>query len=325
MDEQKNSPIAEVSLGEQVTSVCGGVAAITVLSLVIQLLAMSVIALIDPTLSQQGWYVSVLSSVPMYLCAMPLSYFVFRWGKRVAPSETRRLSVWVILALLALCFGFAMLGNWLGSFVESVISSFTGKPSVNPVEQLTFQTPLWANLLFTGILAPIAEEIVYRKLVIDRLRPLGSVPAVVFSGLLFGLVHGNFTQVFYAALFGFLAGFVYVYTGKLRYTVFLHMAVNLVGGVLSTELIRTMGGAQAAADLTAQLANHPVAAGLYIAYVLLMLLCVVLTPILLILLRKKFRLQKEHEDLTLSQAGKVLTRNPAFWLLAVIFVLMFAL
>ena len=99
--------------------------------------------------------------------------------------------------------------------------------------------------------------------------------------------------------------------------------MNLVGGVFSTEIIRALGGSSSAADLSAHLSNHSVAAYLYVAYTALMLLSVFLAPVVLFFLRKRLRLQKSTADLSSVQIGRLLVRHPAFWLLAVILVLMF--
>ncbi len=322
MNERENAPLDGSLIERQISSVCLGASAVTILSLVAQILLIVILHQVAPSAAGQGWYTVAVSSIPMYLVAMPLSYFLFRLGKPSAPTQRKKLPFGVLLGLLVVCFGISMLGGWLGNAVQAVVSALTGKSVVNPVETLTLNTPFWANLLFCGILAPVAEEIVYRKLVIDRLLPLGELPAVLLSGLLFGLIHGNFNQVFYATLFGFLAGFVYVYTGKLRYTIALHTAVNLVGGVFSTEIIRALGDT-VATDLSAHLSNHSVAAYLYVAYTALMLLSVFVAPVVLFFLRKRLRLQKSTADLTLPQIGHLLVRYPAFWLLSVILVLMF--
>ena len=83
------------------------------------------------------------------------------------------------------------------------------------------------------ILAPLAEETVFRRFFIDRARPYGEKLAVVTSALAFGLFHGNFAQFFYAFGLGLVFGYVYVRTGRLRCSVLLHMFINLIGGVVS--------------------------------------------------------------------------------------------
>ena len=301
----------------QVASVCAGVAAIVLLSLVAQLFLIQMIKSFAPQLAGQAWFSVAAASVPMYLVAMPLSYFVFRFGRSFAPKEKRGLSVVTVLGLAALSFGVAMLGNWIGTAVQAAISAVTGGEVINPVVQATESTPFWANLLFLGILAPIAEEIVYRKLVIDRLRPLGVPVAVIFSGLLFGLIHGNFSQFFYATMFGIVAGVVYTQTGKLRYSIALHMAVNLVSGVFSAEILRAMGAEEHA------FLGRSLAVNLYYAYAYLMLACVVLVPILILCWRNRIAsFWKSAESAPTGVVG-LLIRQPAVWVLVALTVLLF--
>ena len=67
---------------------------------------------------------------------------------------------------------------------------------------------------------------------INRTRAYGEKTAVVFSALLFGLYHGNIQQFFYAFGLGLIFGFIYVRTGKVRYTIFLHMIINFFGSIV---------------------------------------------------------------------------------------------
>ena len=46
---------------------------------------------------------------------------------------------------------------------------------------------------------------------------------MLFSGLMFGLFHGNLNQFVYAFVLGLCFGFIYVKTGNIRYTIGLHM------------------------------------------------------------------------------------------------------
>jgi len=320
--EEIPDPFFREQITVQITSVCAAVAAILLLSILFQLLIVEIVGSAAPSLAKQGWFAVAASSVPMYLFAMPLSYLVFRLGKKHAPSAKEKLSFGSILGLLVLAFGVAMIGSWIGSAVQAVLSLLTGKPVINPVAVVTGATPFWANLVFLGILAPIAEEIVYRKLVIDRLRPLGDLAAVILSGLLFGLIHGNFSQFFYAALFGILAGFVYVHTGKLRYTVIMHMAVNLIGGVFSAELLRALGDGTAE-ELSLLFAERPMVVALYLGYSLLTVASVVLTPIVLFLWRKRIASLKKASDPAPARVVGLLIRQPAVWALAVMMILLF--
>ncbi len=96
--------------------------------------------------------------------------------------------------------------------------------------------PFW-RILTVGILAPIVEELVFRKFLIDRVLKYGEFVAIFTSGLMFGLFHGNFSQFFYATFIGWIFAYVYIRTGKVWITILFHMLMNLATSVVSVTLL----------------------------------------------------------------------------------------
>lgn len=227
-----------------------------------------------PTVTGADWYPWVLTSVPMYLVAMPLSLLLFRVGEAHTPPRGERLSLLVLLGLVALSFILTYAGNLIGAIANALVGAVTGELPQNDLEAMTSSAPLWTNLLFVGILAPILEELVYRKLVIDRLRRYGDLFAVLVSGVLFGLVHGNLYQLFYAVAMGILFGYLYVRTGRIRYSVILHLSINLIGGVYTAEMMRNLDLEYFAANPVAALAEQPLGVLMLLLYLSFMALCV---------------------------------------------------
>lgn len=77
------------------------------------------------------------------------------------------------------------------------------------------------------ILAPVAEELLFRGLVLRAIeRRAGSVVAVVGSGALFGLVHFQLLQLPVLALLGMILAVVTVRSGRLGPAIVAHMAFN---------------------------------------------------------------------------------------------------
>ena len=72
-----------------------------------------------------------------------------------------------------------------------------------------------------------------RRLILDRLRVYGEKTALIVSALAFAALHGNLSQFFYAFVLGLFFGYLYLRTGKLRYTIFLHMIINVFSTILS--------------------------------------------------------------------------------------------
>ena len=90
--------------------------------------------------------------------------------------------------------------------------------------------------LAVGILAPIAEEMLFRGAVLRKLLGLFGEKkhwiAIFISALLFGLVHGNIAQGFNAVLLGMMLGWLYYRTGSIIPGIALHWTNNTVAYVM---------------------------------------------------------------------------------------------
>jgi membrane protease YdiL (CAAX protease family) len=94
------------------------------------------------------------------------------------------------------------------------------------------------RIVTAGILAPIVEEFIFRKFLIDRTYRYGEWVAILTSGLMFGLFHGNLAQFFFTTLIGGLFAYIYIRTGKIWYTIALHMTMNLATSVVTMFLLQ---------------------------------------------------------------------------------------
>ena len=86
-----------------------------------------------------------------------------------------------------------------------------------------------ARVFTTVICAPIMEEIAFRGVishVLDKRVPRWW--GLVIGAVLFGLWHRNLGQFVYTFVMGLYYGYLYVTTGKLRYSIFCHFANNLL-------------------------------------------------------------------------------------------------
>ncbi len=124
---------------------------------------------------------------------------------------------------IALFIGIA--GNVIGIVMNSVISSKGMTPSLDNLDQIA-ESNLTALFIYGVLIAPFLEELVCRKLLLDRIYKFNKPVAVLTSGLFFGLMHGNLQQFFYTLFLGAFLAFIYVKTGKLKYTILIHMTVN---------------------------------------------------------------------------------------------------
>ena len=190
----------------------------------------------------------IISSVVLYAMAIPIFYLTVM-GLPKTRAEGAGCSLPRALCYFLLCLPILYLLSFLGEFVSKWISKLTGLSVSNALETSVDGMSLLLIFLATVVAAPIFEELVFRRFILDRVGGFGALPACALSGLCFGLYHGNFYQFFYAFAIGCFFAYVYLSTGKLRYSIGLHMAVNFFGAFLPTWITRTWGEESMAAGV----------------------------------------------------------------------------
>ena len=189
-----------------------------------------------PEVLGASWFTWVLSFAPLYLVAIPLGYIIIKpLPKLTTPQQ--KLGFGKLVGFLAMSYAVMYIGNIIGTLMNAGISALKGEALINPLEALLTGSNLYFELAFVGILAPIIEEFVFRKMLIDRIRAYGEGTAILVSGLTFGLFHGNLFQFFYAFGLGSLFAYIYLRTGRLRYTIILHAVINSFSVILSQLLL----------------------------------------------------------------------------------------
>lgn len=80
-----------------------------------------------------------------------------------------------------------------------------------------------------GLIAPLAEEIVFRGLVFNRMRRYYSpTAAIIVSGILFGVYHGNIVQGVYGCCMGILLAYSYERMRSFLIPCLFHAVSNIV-------------------------------------------------------------------------------------------------
>lgn len=101
--------------------------------------------------------------------------------------------------------------------------------ALREIGEVLYTPPLWMQVLCTGLLTPLAEELMFRGMGYARLRrELPVWPAALITAVWFGIFHGTLSQGVYAALTGFLLALVYEWTGRLSAAWAAHGAANVL-------------------------------------------------------------------------------------------------
>ncbi len=120
-----------------------------------------------------------------------------------------------------------LLFQLIGSLMELIFNQF-GLSIMSAMESASMAgIDTFSMFLYAGLLAPVAEEILFRGLILRSLMPYGKKFAILTSALLFGVFHGNLVQSPFAFGVGLVLGYVAV-EHSITWAMVLHMFNNLI-------------------------------------------------------------------------------------------------
>lgn len=210
-----------------------------VLITAVQMLSQTVVLASKPEWADNFDITLAVIMIPLYAIGYPISFLIVK--KRDAGKlEKHRMGVGQFILAFMMAYGLMIVGNIIGLVVTAGIGLIKGEPVGNALLSIVSEGNIWISAIYTVLLAPVFEEILFRKLICDRVIKYGQYTAIIISGLMFGLFHMNFNQFFYAAFLGIFFAFIYVKTGNLKYTIGLHMMVNFLGSVVGGLLLQNV-------------------------------------------------------------------------------------
>ena len=111
--------------------------------------------------------------------------------------------------------------------------------------RLVNPTSWWGGvsaLLALVLVAPVTEELLFRGWLLQDLKErYGAAPALIWSSLLFGLVHIEPAAILYATLGGVVLGAVALRTKSTLASIAMHAGVNALPVLLPATLLRVEG------------------------------------------------------------------------------------
>lgn len=250
-------------------------------ALIFQVLVISLVSASNIPILTDSNITVILVAICNYV--LPLPIFLYLMNKfKSSEIEKESVDLKTFIKYIAITITLMLIGNLIGIILTTIIGGAIQSEISNPVENLINSTNIWLNLALISIIGPIFEEILFRKILIDKTIKYGARISIIISALLFGLFHGNVNQFFYAFLMGGFFAYVYIKTGKIIYPIILHLIVNLMGSVISLKLIQSISNLYSGSI-------NLFDASFVIIYVIIIL---ILVTIGLILLLTKFKTAK---------------------------------
>lgn len=272
----------------------------------VQLVGISIGNAVAPMYMADGSFATMSYMLPMYLIGYPIMIALI---KRVPVAEgaiqKKKMTVgqWIVAFIMS--FALVYIGNILGTVITTIIGVFKQSSVENPIVNVTMQLNMVTMLVFMVILAPIVEEFIFRKLLIDRASKYGEGLAIVLSGAMFGLFHANLNQFAFTFIMGCFYGFIYTRTRNVLHTILLHMLNNFMSSIVAMFVMEKSGFLELATametasveELTNMVTANMGGIMLFFGYALILFVLVIIGVILLIVKRKKFVVNHTEEEL----------------------------
>jgi len=183
-----------------------------------------------PSLAKEAWFNVAFSFFALYCVGMPAVLLCLK-GMPKNDIIRRPFSFSSFVKITVISLSVMNLLNFFSLWLVRLLEGLIGSEISSPLDQSMESSGVWFYLLSAVVIAPVFEELLFRRILLTRLVRFGEWPAVLVSALIFSLVHGNFFQIFYAFAVGILLGWLYLRTGRLLYTVLLHFLLNFFGSV----------------------------------------------------------------------------------------------
>lgn len=256
--------------------------------------------------------------LPVYFIAYPLIYLVFKKIPAAPATEKKKMSAGQLLIAALMCYSGVYICNYIGSFMTFIISLVKQDAVTNNIVEISGSISLLANFIIMVIFAPITEELLFRKALMDRTAKYGEGISIALSGLLFCLFHGNLNQAAYTIFMGCFFGFVYIKTRNVKYTIILHMISNFIGTILANiimriskfnEITEQIMTAATEAEIMSIMTENMGGLVLFFGYAFCLFGFVIAGIVLFIVKRKKFTLNAGEITIAKGQRFKTVIFN----------------
>lgn len=304
----------------------------TIVIYALQYGALEIVEAVAPQILESSDMSLLVTMLPMYLLGYPIMITCIKKVPAVQETEKKKMSVGQWFVAFVMCYALVYISNIIGNIVTAIVGVLKQGQVENTIVNIAMSISPLMSFLFMVLAAPIMEEYIFRKLLIDRTVKYGEGLAIVLSGAIFGLFHGNLNQFAYAFILGCFYGFIYVRTRNVLYTILMHMLNNFMGSILGMFILERSGYLElseammtaSGEELTAMIMNNISGLVIYFIYVMVLLIIVFAGVVLLILKRKKFYVNHTEEELPKGQRFKTVTLNTgmllfgAFWIVQIV-------
>jgi uncharacterized protein len=216
-----------------------GLFGFTLLATVVVAILVAVVYLVLLAIGRESVATVLLTSAFSKLVMYALPFVIVIWlalrkKKSVELDFQFNFSATSLITMLLI-----VLATWSIYFLIDPVVDLIPMPKFfeNLMLQLLSDHGVWSILMLVAA-APICEELLFRGIILDGLlKRYSPTKAIIWSAVLFGLVHLNPWQLLAAFTLGAFMGWIYYRTGSVLVTMFIHFVANGTGVLLGWLLV----------------------------------------------------------------------------------------
>ena len=157
--------------------------AYSIASILFLIILSNIIAVIRPEILNNINIATIITAICNYVLPLPILLFLMR---KLDSTEIKKNNLGFKTFLKYLCITFTLMwiGNITGTIITNLLSFTIQNDIANPIQNLINSTDLWLNLILISLIGPIFEEIIFRKILIDRTIKYGPLASILVSAII---------------------------------------------------------------------------------------------------------------------------------------------
>lgn len=179
----------------------------------------SALQIVTPTMTDNATIATLITDIAVILLG---SAYMAAVLKDFAPSfNTNRINPKFLIASLITVILFCFASMFMSNYILTHINDENFMAQQNTGMGVTV-----GRMLISIFLAPIVEEIVFRRFLYGFLSDYNKITALIVSASVFAAFHGTIVHLYAGFLGGIVFAVIYEKTHKLRYCIAAHMLFN---------------------------------------------------------------------------------------------------
>ena len=172
--------------------------------------------------SDELWQTPFMTTGMMLGSMLIIACFLWKRWASLSLGRIKQSDVWMVVLM-----GVVLFLGWY--FPEDYLMSIIDVPSDLSDDEFSDMTGGVVGFIDTGILAPIAEEMLCRGAILTallKMMPRKPYICILVQALIFGAIHMDPSQMVYGTLYGILLGWLCCRTGSLIPGIVVHVVNN---------------------------------------------------------------------------------------------------